>query len=119
MNLRQGVLRMNAYTELKKEFDHLQLRTLQLFKDGQKRAHKLEGAIVNAWNQFGKIAEMDNINDIKRRSSAMKSVLEELLSENARELCIGDEGPPNCWQEDENSGHYAECDYCECRTTCF
>lgn len=70
---------MNAYTELKEKFNHLERRTLQLFDYGQKQEHKLKEAVVNAWNQFGKIAEMDNISDIKDRALIAQKFMSDVL----------------------------------------
>lgn len=73
---------MNAYTELKENFDHLQKRTLQLFDYGRKRERALETAVANAWKQFGEIAKMGNIDDIKNRATAAEQLMAEALKGN-------------------------------------
>ena len=66
---------MNAYTELKEQFDHLQKRTLQLFKYGQQREAILKEATAIACNQFERMEAVDNIHEMQEMASKAKYFL--------------------------------------------
>jgi len=77
---------MNAYTELKNSFDHLQKRAMQLFDYGYKREAKLRTAVANAWKHFGDIEAMDDADEMRAHAALLKNhmgkVLEEIVPDN-------------------------------------
>jgi hypothetical protein len=62
-----GRLKMHYHTELKKDFEHLQGRTLELLRIGMKRECKLEEKLAVVWNELRRILELDSLDDIKNR----------------------------------------------------
>ena len=72
-----GGKNMNAYTDLKDRFDHLQKRTMQLFAAGKKREDQLKEALSSAndlCRSAMSIAERDGIGKRDRRRHALRSL---------------------------------------------
>ncbi len=73
----------HPYTKLKADYDHLLGRTWDLFKLGREKEYKLETAVANAWKQFGVIAELDDIEQIKLRATQMRDFMDKTLKEHS------------------------------------
>ena len=85
---------MNAYTELKADFDHLEKRAQQLFEYGMKREHILTQALVTAWKQFERICASSNIYHKKQLAIDAINYLSDVLSDQSKEATL--EKPKKC-----------------------
>jgi hypothetical protein len=75
---------MNAYTELKDSFDHLQKRALDLFAYGQKREAVLKEAVVIAWKQFERLGDMNDASDMRIAAYKAKCFMEGVLEKHKK-----------------------------------
>lgn len=65
----------HPYKKLKQDYEHLLDRTWGLFKLGLEKEDKLKTAVANAWKQFERIEESNDIEEIRSMATKAKEFM--------------------------------------------